>query len=296
MEYKTQIEFGKETIFENDKDIFEIGEAIKTLNEMCNKETDPERVHWLCNEIDRVEAIQNKAYEWNADRIAEKVAEREKRYHAKDFGEESEAYGILKWLAKCADEGKNTLLRTDDFGYGDSWKEEIPEWYLKDSNDDKELIQRYFEAMADLEEIFHHLAYFTEDITNHFPEQRLFIKEGKYTYELNYIVGQGSDFSVSVVEKANPVLYKEKPIQFVFSSFKKAVTISKRSTYGQAVYYARGLLNSVAAAGKIKDPLGYYGKVMFLLGQSTANVGFFKYINKDNFEEKMKRCDWDDDE
>ena len=148
--------------------------------------------------------------------------------------------------------------------------------------------------MQDLEDIFNHLAYFTEDVTDHFPEQRLFIKEGKYTYEFNYIVGQGSDFSVSVVEKANPDLYKEKPIKFVFSSFKKAVTISKRSTYGQAVYYARGLLNSLV--GKVGDLSGYYGSVMFLLGQATSRIGFLKYLNKDNFEERMKQCDWSDNE
>lgn len=298
MKYKTKIEFGKETVFENDKDIFEIGEAIKTLNEMCNKETDQDKVRWYCNEIERVEDIQDKAYTWNADQIAEKVAKKEKEYQAKDFGEESEAYGILKWLAKCADEGKNTLLRTDDFGYGEHWKEEIPEWYLKDSNDDKGLIQRYYAAMQDLEGIFNHLAYFTEDVTYHFPEQRLFIKEGKYTYEFNYVVGQGSDFSVSVVEKANPDLYKERPIKFIFPSFKEAVTISKRSTYGQAVYYARDLLNSLANSltGKANDPIEYYGSTMFLLGQATAKVGFLEYLNKDNFEEKMKSCDWSDHE
>lgn len=294
MEYKTKIEFGKETVFENDKDVFEIGEALKVLNDMCNKESDPDKVQWFCNEIERVEDIQDKAYTWNADLIAEKVAKKEKGYQAKDFGEESEAYGILKWLAKCADEGKNTLLRTDDFGYMDSWKEEIPEWYLKDSNDDKELIQRYYAAMQDLEDVFNHLAYFTEDVTYYFSEQRLFIKEGKYTYEFNYISGQGSDFSVSIVEKSNPILCKEKPIQFVFPSFKKAVTISKRSTYGQAVYYARFLLNNLA--DKVKDPSEYYGSVMFLLGQATARVGFLEQLNKDNFEEKMKQCDWNDDE
>lgn len=294
MQYKTKIEFGKETVFENDKDIFEIGEAIKTLNEMCDKETDPDKTLWFCTEIDRVENIQDEAYKWSAEQVAERVAEKEKKYQAKDFGEKSEAYGILKWLAKCANEGKNTLLRTDDFGYRDSWKEEIPEWYLKDSNDDKELIQRYYAAMQDLEDVFNHLAYFTEDVTYYFPEQRLFVKEGKYTYEFNYITGQGSDFSVSIVEKADQELYKTKPIKFVFSSFKEAVTISKRSTYGQAVYYARGLLNNLTS--KVKDPSEYFGKIMFLLGQATAKVEFIEYVNKDNFEKKMKQCDWSDDE
>lgn len=294
MECKTKIEFGKETVFENDKDVFEIGEALKVLNDMCNKESDPDKVHWLCEEIDRVEIIQDRAYKWNVDRIAKIVEERHKNFLAKDFGENSDAYGILKWLSECADCNKNTCLNTDDFGYGEKWKEEIPAWYLKDSKDDKELLQRYFSAMQDLEEIFNRLAHFSEDVTRHFPEQRLFIKEGKYTYEFNYISGQGSDFSVSIVEKSNPILYKEKPIQFVFPSFKKVVTISKRSVYGQAVFYARDLLNSVA--DKIKDPLSYFGKVMFLLGQSTANDGFLKQLNKDNFEEKMKLCDWNDAE
>lgn len=294
MECKTKIEFGKETVFENDKDVFEIGEALKVLNDMCNTESDPDKVHWLCEEIDRVEIIQDRAYKWNVDRIAKIVEERHKNFLAKDFGENSDAYGILKWLSECADCNKNTCLNTDDFGYGEKWKEEIPAWYLKDSKDDKELLQRYFSAMQDLEEIFNRLAHFSEDVTRHFPEQRLFIKEGKYTYEFNYISGQGSDFSVSIVEKSNPILYKEKPIQFVFPSFKKVVTISKRSVYGQAVFYARDLLNSVA--DKIKDPLSYFGKVMFLLGQSTANDGFLKQLNKDNFEEKMKLCDWNDAE
>lgn len=294
MEYKTKIEFGKETVFENDKDVFEIGEALKVLNDMCNKESDSEKVHWLCDEIERVEGIQEKAYKWNADQVAKILEEKYENFLAKDFGENSDAYGILKWLSECADCNKNTCLNTDDFGYGENWKEEIPTWYLEDSKDDRELLQRYFAAMQDLEEIFNQLAHFNEDVTRHFPEQRLFIKEGKYTYEFNYISGQGSDFSVSIVEKSNPTFYREKPIRFVFPSFKKAVTISKRSVYGQAVFYARNLLNSVV--GKIKDPLSYFGKVMFLLGQSTTNAGFLEQINKDNFEEKMKLCDWNDDE
>lgn len=294
MECKTKIEFGKETVFENDKDVFEIGEALKVLNDMCNKESDPDKVQWFCNEIERVEIIQDEAYKWNANQIAKVIEEKHENFLAKDFGENSDAYGILKWLSECADCNKNTCLNTDDFGYGENWKEEIPAWYLKDSKDDKELLQRYFAAMQDLEEVFNRLVYFNEDVTRHFTEQRLFIKEGKYTYEFNYISGQGSDFSVSIVEKSNPILYKEKPIRFVFPSFKKAVTISKRSIYGQAVFYARDLLNSVAS--KIKDPLSYFGKVMFLLGQSTANVGFLEQLNKDNFEEKMKLCDWNDDE
>lgn len=297
MEYKTKIEFGKETTFENDKDIFEIGEALKKLNEMCNGEEDPEKVQWLCNEIDRVEEIQEKAYEWNADQIAKKVAEKEKIFEAKDFGPESEAYGIIKWLTQCADEGRNTFLRTDDFGYGEHWKEEIPDWYLKDSNDDRELIQRYYAAMQDLEDIFSHLSYFHEDITHHFPEQRLFIKEGKYTFEFNYITGQGSDFSVSVVEKANQNFYKEKPIKFVFPSFKKAVAISKRPTYGQAVYYARTILGEDNATVMKNWEEGIYlSKIMFALGQATARVGFLEYLNKDNVKEVMKRFEWEDNE
>jgi hypothetical protein len=225
MKYKTKIEFGKETVFENDKDVFEIEEALKVLNDMCNKETDRDKVYWLCNEIERVETIQDKAYKWNANQIAKIIEEKYENFLAKDFGENSDAYGILKWLSECADCNKNTCLNTDDFGYGENWKEEIPAWYLKDSKDDKELLQRYLAAMQDLEEVFNRLVYFNEDVTQHFPEQRLFIKEGKYTYEFNYISGQGSDFSVSIVEKANPNLYKEKPIRFVFPSFKKAVTI-----------------------------------------------------------------------
>lgn len=294
MKYKTKIEFGKETVFENDKDVFEIEEALKVLNDMRNKETDRDKVHWLCNEFERVETIQDKAYKWNANQIAKIIEERYENFLAKDFGENSDAYGILKWLSECADHNKNICLNTDDFGYGENWKEEIPAWYLKDSKDDKELLQRYFAAMQDLEEVFNRLVYFNEDVTRHFPEQRLFIKEGKYTYEFNYISGQGSDFSVSIVEKANPNLYKEKPIRFVFPSFKKAVTISKRSTYGQAVYYATGLLNSLV--DKVKDPSEYYDSTMFLLGQATARVGFLEQLNKDNFEEKMKQCDWNDDE
>lgn len=294
MEYKTKIEFGKETVFENDKDVFEIGEALKVLNDMCNKESDPDKVQWFCNEIERVGIIQDEAYRWNVNQIAKVIEEKHENFLAKDFGENSDAYGILKWLSECADCNKNTCLNTDDFGYGENWKEEIPAWYLKDSKDDKELLQRYFAAMQDLEEVFNRLVYFNEDVTRHFTEQRLFIKEGKYTYEFNYISGQGSDFSVSIVEKSNPILYKEKPIRFVFPSFKKAVTISKRSTYGQAVYYARKLLNNLA--DKVKDPSEYYGSVMFLLGQATTRVGFLEQLNKDNFEEKMKQCDWNDDE
>lgn len=274
-----KIEIYKETEIKDDKDIFYLGEVLKKLNEMCNGEEDPDKVHWLCDEIERVEEIEQKAYEYNAEQIAKKLEAKEKAYNAKSFGPESDAYGILKWLTQCADEGKNTFLRTDDFGYGEDWKKEIPEWYLKDSNDDKELIQRYYAAMGDLEELFHHLAYFTEDVSYHFPEQRLFIKFDKYTFEFNYITGQGSDFSISVVEKARPEVYKDHPIRLVID-YEKAVELSKASAYQQALYYANKVLEVHQ-----KDLI----KVMFILGQATARVGFLDFLNKDNFNERLEK-------
>lgn len=120
MEYKTKIEFGKETIFENDKDIFEIEEALKTLNEMCNKETDPDKVHWFCNEIERVENIQDKAYTWNADRIAEKVAERG-------------TYGQVDLMKKDLQKvGLNPIsLREFYIKAGVGWRDEFENWLLQ---------------------------------------------------------------------------------------------------------------------------------------------------------------------
>lgn len=277
-----KIEIYKETEIKDDKDIFYLGEVLKKLNEMCNGEEDPDKVMWLCNEIERVEEIEQKAYEYNAEQIAKKLEAKEKAYNAKSFGPESDAYGILKWLTQCADESKNTFLRTDDFGYGENWKKEIPEWYLKDTDDDHKLLDRYYEAMGDLEELFHHLAYFTEDVSYHFPEQRLFIKFDKYTFEFNYITGQGSDFSISVVEKARPEAYKEHPIRLVID-YEKAVELSKASAYQQALYYANEVLEVPQ-----EDLITTMFKTMFILGQATARVGFLDFLNKDNFDKRLE--------
>lgn len=285
-----KIEYFKETVFENDKNFFEIGEAKNAVEDMiCNfgetkTDEDSRKFTWLHTELERLEKLEEEALQWNADQIAEKVAKKEEKFMNTDFGKDSEPYKLLKWLEYCADNDKNTYLNTDDFGYGERWKEEIPDWYLKEANgDEHKALEKYFDVMHELEEIFNHLSYFTEDISNHFPEQRLIIRLGKYRYDFDYIIGQGSDFSISVVEKCKPELYEENPIKFVLD-YNTAVELSKLSAYKQAEYYAEHMLRSKVTPEN-------YGKVMFRLGQATTKVGFPNYLNKDNFDEEIRLCD-----
>lgn len=76
---------------------------------------------------------------------------------------------------------------------------------------------------------------------------------------------------------------KKNPIKFVLD-YNTTVELSKLSACKQAEYYAERLLR-----GKVTPE--NYGKVMFLLGQATAKVGFPNYLNKDNFDEKIRLCD-----
>ena len=285
-----KIEYFKETVFENDKNFFEIGDAKNVVEDMIynfgetKTDEDSEKLTWLHTELERLEKLEEAALEWSADQIAEKVAKKEEKFMNADFGKNSEPYKLLKWLEYCADNDKNTYLNTDDFGYGERWKEEIPDWYLKEANgDEHKALEKYFDVMHELEELFNHLGYFTEDISDHFPEQRLIIRLGKYRYDFNYIIGQGSDFSISVVEKCKPELYEKNPIRFVLD-YSTAVELSKLSACKQAEYYAEYMLR-----GKVTPE--NYGRVMFRLGQATANVGFPNYLNKDNFDEKIRLCD-----
>ena len=285
-----EIEYFKETVFENDKNFFEIGDAKSVIEDMiCNfgetkTSEDSKKLAWLHTELERLKKLEEEALEWSADRIAEKVSKKEEKFMNSDFGKNSEPYKLLKWLEYCADNDRNTYLNTDDFGYGEHWKEEIPDWYLKEANGDKhKALEKYFDVMHELEELFNHLGYFTEDISDHFPEQRLIIRLGKYRYDFDFIVGQGSDFSISVVEKCKPELYEKNPIKFVLD-YNTAVELSKLSAYEQAEYYVEHMLR-----GKVTPE--NYGRVMFRLGQATAKVGFPDYLNKDNFDEKIMLCD-----
>ena len=285
-----KIEYFKETVFENDKNFFEIGDAKSMIEDMiCNfgetkTDEDSKKLAWLHTELERLKKLEEEALEWSADQIAEKVAKKEEKFMNSDFSKNSEPYKLLKWLEYCADNDRNTYLNTDDFGYGEHWKEEIPDWYLKEANgDEHKALEKYFDVMHELEELFNHLGYFTEDISEHFPEQRLIIRLGKYRYDFDFIVGQGSDFSISVVEKCKPELYEKNPIKFVLD-YNTAVELSKLSACEQAEYYAEHMLH-----GKITPE--NYGRVMFSLGQATAKVGFPDYLNKDNFDKKIMLCD-----
>ena len=285
-----KIEYFKETVFENDKNFFEIGDAKSVIEDMiCNfgetkTDEDSKKLAWLHTELERLKKLEEEALEWSADQIAEKVAKKEEKFMNSNFGKDSEPYKLLKWLEYCADNDRNTYLNTDDFGYGEHWKEEIPDWYLKEANgDEHKALEKYFDVMHELEELFNHLGYFTEDISDHFPEQRLIIRLGKYRYDFDFIVGQGSDFAISVVEKCKPELYEKNPIKFVLD-YNTAVELSKLSAYEQAEYYAEHMLH-----GKVTPE--NYGRVMFSLGQATAKVGFPDYLNKDNFDEKIMLCD-----
>ena len=285
-----EIEYFKEIVFKNDKNFFEIGDAKSVIEDMiCNfgetkTDEDSKKLAWLHTELERLRKLEEEALEWSADQIAEKVAKKEEKFMNSDFGKDSEPYKLLKWLEYCADNDRNTCLNTDDFGYGEHWKEEIPDWYLKEANSDEhKALEKYFDVMHELEELFNHLGYFTEDISDHFPEQRLIIRLGKYRYDFDFIVGQGSDFSISVVEKCKPEFYEKNPIKFVLD-YNTAVGLSKLSACEQAEYYVEHMLR-----GKVTPE--NYGRVMFSLGQATAKVGFPDYLNKDNFDEKIMLCD-----
>lgn len=160
----------------------------------------------------------------------------EEEFQAKDF-KDSDAEYLLQCIATL----KFDCFWTSDLEHLD-WKNLIPEGWTLD---------RYYLAMNDLQDIFDHVSSFQIDCSDYFPSQSLFVKYNETVLDLNFIVGQGSDFSICVAQ-TDVLTYLE---------WLDVLKLCKMSSYQQAVWYLQNVL-------KVQKTDSSYDEKLFKLGST----------------------------
>lgn len=284
------------------KDAFEIKKEIEEVEKEIDGcgHLDAIKREKLLEKLDKLEKEYKAALEEMVERYAQEMKKRDEEYGKIDFNDLP--LFLMNYCRSNIWNGKLTVaLRTDDFGYG-KWEEEVPKEWLDEaiaSGDKKKALDKYFDVMGKLEELFSRLCYFSTDVSDYFPEQKIYIKlpedeeiqksidESDLPCEcsniicMDYVVGQGSDFSIDLVDIDQwKKLLVEK--QFFFE-WEDAVKVSKMSGFEQAQWYCQKLLESEAAE-TIKENKD---KVFFILGQASAKSGFTDKLNLRNYKEVL---------
>ena len=170
-------------------------------------------------------------------------------------------YWIMEYCARMQKTGKLTCpLYTDDFQYGE-WQKRLPkEWIdeAKKAGDVNKALEKYFNVMGDLEHLFSELSYFHIDVSKTLPEQVLYlrIRTGD-VIEMHYLVGQGSEFYITLTEEVNN-------LPFIID-WNDAVNLTKLTTFEQANWYYEKML-SIANSQQTEFLLRNKDKIFFLLG------------------------------
>ena len=209
---------------------------------------------------EKVEALEKEkddAYKQMAEETIKRMQLKEEKFKALTFDENTDEY----YLMNCIATGSFGRFYTDDFGYGD-WQKEVPDGWDLD---------RYFNAMNNLEDLFMHLIPFQKDISGYFPEQQLIIQWPTGVYiGMRYITGQGSDFSIWLPTS------KEMPtIEFALS-WENAKKLCKISSYEKAKWYIKELEKEEMFSNEELNIL------YFTLGRSFGDRSFYEIINKKN--------------
>lgn len=192
-------------------------------------------------------------------------------------------YWIMEYCARMQKSGKLTCpLYTDDFQYGE-WQMRLPEEWIdeaKKAGDVNKALEKYFDVMGDLEHLFTDLCYFHIDDTKTFPEQILYlrIRTGDII-EMHYIVGQGSEFLITLAENTEDL-----PL---IIDWDEAVKLSTLSSFDQAKWYYNDMHNKADMEQKFfldenKD------KIFFLLGLSLIHYGFVDRISLNKLYDSLK--------
>ena len=191
-------------------------------------------------------------------------------------------YWIMEFCAKNQKSGRLTCaLYTDDFQYSD-WQKILPQEWIDDAikNGDVNMaLEKYFNVMGDLELLFSELCYFHIDNSGSFPEQILYIRlKTEDVIEMNYLVGQGSEFYITLTEEVNN-------LPFIID-WNDAVNLTKLTTFVQAKWYYEKML-SIANSQQKEFLLKNKDKIFFLLGLSVIRYGFVERINFNKLEEAL---------
>lgn len=192
-------------------------------------------------------------------------------------------YWIMEYCARMQKSGKLTCaLFTDDFQYGE-WGKILPEEWIDEAikaGDINKAPEKYFDVIGDLEHLFSCLCYFHIDVSKTLPEQILYLRlRTGDVIEMHYIVGQGSEFLITLAENSENL-----PLVI---DWDEAVKLSKLTTLDQARWYFNDMYSKADKKQKAfleenKD------KIFFFLGVSVIRYGFVQRINLNNLYESLK--------
>lgn len=217
---------------------------------------------------EKVEALEKEKddiYKQMAEEAFKQMQLRDEKFRALTFDEGTDEY----YLMHCIATGAFGRFYTDDIGYGD-WQKEVPEGWNLD---------RYFNAMNNLEELFMHLTPFQKDISDYFPEQQLIIQWPTGVYvAMRYVTGQGSDFSIWLPTS------KEMPIIEFALSWEDAKKLCKISAYEKAKWYVKELEKEEVLSNEELNML------YFKLGSNINGRPFYEIINKKNIRKVLSNA------
>jgi len=251
-------------------DYFEICNELEKINKEYDNNTDFSKVEYYRKKIDELEKEKNAALDLLNQDILRKAEEKEEKFKKIDFSKEP--YFLMNYCRDAIWYGKIDYLNTDDISYGNLEKIIPTDWSL----------EKYFEVMQELEELFNHLSNFQIDTSDYFPEQKLYIRLpvdeqiekdcGEFDLccrcsniiEMRYIIGQGSDFSIGLIAS-------EKEFEEFTLDWKDAVKLSKMNSFEQAKWY----VNYLFKTKKVDTD-----KLYFLLGQATTKIGFIEMYKR----------------
>lgn len=225
-------------------DVFSINKKISKIEKQLETASSSEKAK-LKKQLKKLKAKDKDMTDKVVNDVANAWLNKEKAFNERDYSEQSDSYYLIKYAVDRFLKGDPTYFNTDDIQYG-AWENLVPEAWQKNAlklkSDKKESLNKYFEVMGYLEDLFSHLAYFNEDISNYFPEERIIIRtpvidNKQYLIDMDLIIGQGSDFSISVVEGNKPELYEEHPIGFIID-WEDAIKVAKMDVYDQVAWYA----------------------------------------------------------
>ena len=279
-------------------DVFSITEKISKIEEKLKTATGLEKAK-LEKRLQKLKVKENDMTNRLVNDITSSWVTKEKAFKKRDYSKQSDSYYLIRYAVdKFLKEG-SAYFNTDDIQYG-AWEDIVPEAWQESAlrlvGDKRASLNKYFEVMEYLEDLFFHLAYFNEDISNYFPEERIIIKtpvidNKQYLIDMTLVIGQGSDFSISVVEGNKPELYKEHPIGFIID-WEDAIKVAKMDEHDQAVWYAD---NGIYTIGK--DNFGNISKVNLVTPENRekvisildntlkTNISFYMRLNAKNFDD-----------
>jgi len=236
--------------------------------------------------------------------LVAELKQKEEKFKKKTYTVGSDEYYLILYLVDQFVKNNPIGLYLEDIQYS-AWEYLIPQdWQkkaLEETGNKKNSLSRYVEAMHSLEDLFSHLNYFMEDIGHTFPSSRIIIRtpvinNKQYLIDMSLIVGQGSDFILSIAE-ANLEKYVDYPINFILD-WDDAIKVAKMNKIEQVEWYTDNCLYAIN-----KDIHNSFTKVNLVTEENRDKVlsiiyagietdgeaYFYDIINSENFDKKLSK-------